>query len=76
MGAGCGAVCCPLSVIHDGLLFQAQLLLSGFFLNRGNQTENIRIPFLLFDCGVVKFSHSLKHLTFPYIMEENKGKST
>ena len=46
-------------------LFQVQFLLSGFFIDRRNQAQNLRVPLLLPDRRVVECTHTLILPSFP-----------
>ena len=45
-------------------LLQIQFLLSSFLIYGCNQAENIRVPLLFLDYGVIEGSHSLAPLSF------------
>ena len=46
-------------------LLQIKFLLTRFFIDCSNIAENLGIPFLLFDFGVIECSHALTALSFP-----------
>ena len=46
-------------------LLQVKFLLTRFFIDCSNIAENLGIPFLLFDFGVIECSHALTTLSFP-----------
>jgi len=54
------------------LLLKKHLLFSCFFIYCGNQTKNIWIPLLISDLRIIKISHSLTSLLFPYNIYQNK----
>ena len=48
-------------------LFQVQFLLSGFFINRRGQAQNLPVSLLFPDRGVIKCTHALMPPSFPEI---------